>query len=102
MLYLSVYVGKKFKQRFFDPGRLPKNAVHFFVPGDLDLQTRLSEGPNMSSMWISCKSVQRFRRFLYTNKNHRLTAPKTVPSADLVHCMWQLCLSVIITQWKWD
>jgi len=50
MLYLSVHAGKKFKQRFFDPGRLPKNAVHFFVPGDLDLQTRLSEGPNMSSM----------------------------------------------------
>ena len=36
----------------------------FFVPGDLDLdlQTRPSEGPNMSSMWIWCKTVQQFQR----------------------------------------
>jgi len=27
---------------------------------DLGLQTRLSEEPNMSSMWIWCKSVQWF------------------------------------------
>jgi len=30
---------------------------------DLDLQTRPSEGPNASSLWIWSKSIQRFRRY---------------------------------------
>ena len=60
--------------------------MSFFVPGDLDLQTRQSEGRNMSSVWNWCKSIQRFRRyFIHELKNHRLTAPKTEPSA--VHCV---------------
>ena len=63
-----------------------KNVV--FVPGDLDLdlQSCLSKGQNMSSVGISSKSMQRFWRYFITKtKNHRLTAPKTEPSA--VHCM---------------
>jgi len=42
-----------------------------FVPGDLldqaldlDIQTRPSEGQNTSSLWIWCKSVQQFLRYL--------------------------------------
>jgi len=34
-----------------------------------DLQTRPREGPRTSSVWIWCKSVQRFRRYFITNKN---------------------------------
>ena len=30
---------------------------------DLDPQSRLSEGPNMFSVWIWCRSVQHFRRY---------------------------------------
>jgi len=58
----------------------------FLVPGDLDLQIRPSEGPNMFSVWIWCKSVQRFPRHFTHKKDHRLTAPKTEPSA--VHRVW--------------
>jgi len=36
---------------------------------DLDFQTRPSQGPNTSSVWICCKSVHRFPRYSYTNKN---------------------------------
>jgi len=51
-----------------------------------DLQTRPSEGPNASSVWICLKSVQWFRRyFIHKQKNHRRMAPKTEPSA--VHCV---------------
>jgi len=64
-----------------------KNAV--FVFGDLDLQTYRSEGPNTSSMRISCKFVPQFLEIFHTNtknnKKHRLTAPKTEPST--VHCV---------------
>jgi len=53
---------------------------------DLDLQTRPSEGPNTSALWIWRKSVQRFPRYLiHKQKKHRLTAAKTEPSA--VHCV---------------
>ena len=42
--------------------------IAFFVPGDLtfdlNLQTRPSEGPNTSSLWILRKSVQPFPRYL--------------------------------------
>ena len=39
---------------------------------DTDLQTRLSEGPNTSSLWIWHKSVQWFRRyFIHKQKSHR-------------------------------
>jgi len=31
---------------------------------DLDIQTRLSEGPNTSSLWIWRKSIQWFPRYL--------------------------------------
>jgi len=59
---------------------------------DLDLQTRLNEGPNTSSLWIYCKSVQRFRRYL----------PKTLflvrDDLDLdIHT----CLSETSSLWIW-
>jgi len=66
------------------PPKEPKNAA--FVPGDLYLQTRLSEGANTSSLQIWCKSVQRFPRYFIHKQKHRLTAPKTEPSA--IHCVW--------------
>jgi len=36
---------------------------------DLDLQTRPSEGPNTSSMWVWHKFVQRFQRYFIHNKS---------------------------------
>ena len=41
-----------------------KKAV--FVPGDLDIQTCPSKGPNMSSLLIWCKSVQWFPEIFHT------------------------------------
>jgi len=35
---------------------------------DLDLQTHLCQGRNMSSVWIWCKSVQQFRRYFIHKK----------------------------------
>ena len=35
---------------------------------DLDLRTRLSKGPNTSSLWIWCKSIQWCQDISYTNK----------------------------------
>jgi len=41
---------------------------------DLDIQTRPSEGPNMSSVWIWRKSVQRFPRyFIHKQKTQKVT-----------------------------
>jgi len=42
---------------------------------DLDLQTRLSEGSNTSSVWIWCKSAQQFPRYFIHKQ--KVTAPKT-------------------------
>jgi len=42
-----------------------KNAI--FVSGDLDLQTRSTKGPNVSSICIWHKSVQRFQRYFIHN-----------------------------------
>ena len=46
-------------------GRQKGRKMPFLVPGDLylDFQTRPSEAPNTSSVWIRCKSVQRFPRY---------------------------------------
>jgi len=63
-----------------DAAEWPKKP--FFVPGDLDLQTHPSEGPNTASM-VNHSAVPEV--FHTQTKNHRLTAPKTEPSA--VHCM---------------
>jgi len=39
---------------------------------DIDIQTCPSKGPNMSSLWIQCKSVQQFPRyFIHKQKSHR-------------------------------
>jgi len=48
---------------------------------DLDLQTRPSEGPNTSSVWLWRESVQRVPEIFHTQTKKRLTAPKTEPSA---------------------
>jgi len=44
---------------------------------DLDIQTRPSEGPNTSSLWIWCKCVQPFQRYLI----HKQTNKKVTNSA---------------------
>jgi len=50
-------------------------GVHstFFVPGDLhlDIQTRPSEGPNKSFLWIWRKSVQWFLKILHSQTNKK-------------------------------
>jgi len=46
---------------------VPENAV--FVPGDLDLQTRPSEGPNTSEFGANPFSGSRDRPISYTNKS---------------------------------
>jgi len=41
---------------------------------DLDIQTRPSEGPNTSNLWISRKSVQRFPRYvMHKQKTNKQT-----------------------------
>jgi len=47
--------------------------MQFFVPGDLDLQTCPSEGPDTSSVWIWLESVQRFLRYFI----HKQKKPQT-------------------------
>ena len=61
-------------------GRRAQKPV--FVPGDLDIETRPSEGPNTSSLWIWRKSVQRFQRYLmikHKKMKKSQTALKTEP-----------------------
>ena len=60
---------------------------------DLDLQTCPNEGPNSSSIWIWCKSVQRFQRYFIckqktTDDGRR---QKTQPSSVVwwKHYPWQ-------------
>jgi len=61
----------------------------YFVPGDLDLQTRPSKGSNTSAVWIWHKFVQWFPRYvIHKQKNHTLPVPKT-KKLSTVHCMWQ-------------
>jgi len=48
---------------------------------DLDIQTRPSEGPNTSSLWIWRKSVQHFRRYFIHEQKKSQAVPKTKPSA---------------------
>ena len=43
---------------------------------NFDLQTRPSEGPNTSSVWIWRKSVQRFLRYFIPNKNPQTDGAK--------------------------
>jgi len=59
------------------PPKGQKNAV--FAPGDLDLQTCPNKGPNTSSMWIWCKSVQQFPGCFIHKQKKSQTAPKTEP-----------------------
>jgi len=50
-------------------GHQKGRKMPFFVHGDLDLQTRLSKGPNMYSTWIWCISVHLFPRcFMHKQK----------------------------------
>jgi len=66
-------------------GKMPSLSL---VTLTFDLQTCLRKGPNTSTVWIWCKSVQWFARcFIHKQKTHRLTVPKTEPSA--VHCVQQ-------------
>jgi len=60
-----------------------KNAVLSLVTStfDLDLQTRPSDGP----CEFGANPFSGSRYISYTNKKHRLTEPKTEPSA--VYCM---------------
>jgi len=54
---------------------------------DLDIQTRPSDGPNTSTQWILCKSVQRFQRYLrHKQKNDKKsqTVLKTEPYLRVV------------------
>jgi len=54
--------------------KISAKNLHFFsmaLTFDLDLQTHPSEGTNRSSLWIWCKSVQRFpRNFIHKHKSH--------------------------------
>jgi len=52
---------------------------------DLDIQSRPSDGPSTSSVWIWRKSVQRFPRYCIHKRNKSQTATKTEPYA--VHCV---------------
>ena len=66
------------------PPKWPKIAFLAWWPWaltfDLDLQTRPSEGPNTSSLWIWCKSVQRSPRYFIHNKKTQIDGAKKQPS----------------------
>jgi len=57
----------------------------FFVPGDLDLQTRRRDQTRLPREF-GANPFSGFGDISYTDKNQRLTAPKTEPCA--VHCVW--------------
>jgi len=65
---------------------------------DLDLQTRRSEGPNTSSMWISSKSIQWLRiYFIHKQKTRDCWRQKqNLPQFTAVHCVWQIPVPLII------
>jgi len=66
---------------------------------DLDLQTRLSEGPNTSSVWICCKSVQQFQRyFICKQKSHRQRQNRTLRSS--LHVVTTKADSYAVLHWK--
>jgi len=48
---------------------------------DRDIQTRPSQGPNMSSLWIWRKSVQPFQRHLFTKTRNKRTKKLITDSA---------------------
>ena len=61
-LHMQLSISKVYAPLGLGPPKGPKNAV--VVPGDLDLQTHPSEGPNTSSVWI-----WRNRYFIHKQKN---------------------------------
>jgi len=71
------------------PDTSDENLV--FVPDDLDLQIRPSEGPNTSSLWISRKSIQWFRGyFIHKQKSH---SDKNRTLRSSLHAVTTLCLA---------
>jgi len=52
---------------------------------DLDLETCLSEGPNTTFVVNVAQIRSTVPEIFHTQKDHRLTAPKTTPIA--VHCV---------------
>ena len=72
-----------------------KNAVLSLVTltFDLDLQTRPSEGPNTSSVWIWRKSVQRFPGIFHTQTKN----PQTDDAWNRTSCSSLLAVGLIIS-----
>ena len=66
------------KQTACRPLKGPK--MSFFIPVDLDIQTHLSERPNMSSLWIWCKSVQQFAETFHTQTKSQTAKNRTLCS----------------------
>ena len=68
----SVSICRKSVERFRDIRWKPRFLSMVTLTFDLDIQTHPSEGPNTPSLWIWCKSVQRFPRyFIHEQKSHR-------------------------------
>jgi len=63
---------------------------------DLDIQTRPSEGPNTSSLWIWCKSVQRSRYFIHKQKVTDSTKHSSLRMIKMhyiqMSLIWTICL----------
>ena len=64
---------------------------------DLDIQTRPSEGPNTSTLWILRKSVQRFPRDL----SHKQKVTDTTKNRTLLACGNYLQSTVGLTKYCW-
>jgi len=61
---------------------------------DLDIQTRSSEGPDTSSVWIWRKSVQQFPNISYTNKNVTDSAKNRTLRSSLLAVKTRLVLMI--------
>jgi len=65
----------------------------FFIPGDLDLdiQTCPSEEPNTSSLWIWCKSVQQFQRYLMHKQKKLKNSQTALKTEPYLHAVITTC-----------
>jgi len=65
---------------------------------DLNVQTRPSEGPNTSTLWMWCKSVQQNKDIWGRNKKKSQTPLKTEPS---LHAVTILPFNDCTSRWTW-
>ena len=66
---------------------------------NFDLQTRPSQGPNTSSMWIWHKSTQQFPRYFIHNKKPQTDSAKNRTFHSSLHAVINIRICQIWTAW---